>query len=242
MSEWAFDPRAVRQVRLRDGADYDTAAWPYSLPPVAHLLTKGLELDSGVTFLVGGNGSGKSTLIEALAAAAGLNPEGGSRNARHSTKVTESRLHEVLQLVRSVGPRGWSYFLRAETMHGHYTYLDELPGAAPSLHEFSHGESILEVLENHLRGPGFYLLDEPESALSFSSCLALLVLLDEVARGGGQVVCATHSPVLSALPGATILELSEQGIRRVEWADLELVDHWRRFLGEPYAYLRHLLG
>ena len=43
-----------------------------------------------MTFLVGENGSGKSTLVEAIAAAAGNNPEGGSRNAMHSSRVSES--------------------------------------------------------------------------------------------------------------------------------------------------------
>ena len=52
--------------------------------------------------------------------------------------------------------------------------------------------------------PGLYVLDEPEAALSFASCLELVGLLDELARAGGQVVCATHSPLLTALPGAAI--------------------------------------
>jgi len=54
------------------------------------------------------------------------------------------------------------------------------------------------------------------------------------------VLCATHSPVLASLPGAPILEVGEWGLRETAWADLELVDHWRRFLDVPQAYLRHL--
>ena len=245
MSEFAFDERPVRRVQRRADATYDTAAWPYSLPPVAQLLRDGLNLPAGVTFLVGENGSGKSTVIEGIAAAAGINPEGGSRNARHSSRVSESPLHESLQLVRSIGGAGWSYFLRAETMHGLYTYLEELPlrrGAPPpGLHEASHGESFLAVLEQHFEGRGFYLLDEPESALSFSSCLALVGILDRLVGEGAQVVCATHSPILTALPGATILQFDESGISPVDWEDLALVDHWRRYLGNPQSYLRHIL-
>jgi predicted ATPase len=71
-----------------------------------------------VTFLVGEYGCGKSTMLEAVAAAAGLNPPGGSRWAQHPSRASESPLHEVLRLVRSTGARGWSYFLGAETMHG----------------------------------------------------------------------------------------------------------------------------
>src|ERR1700733_8671919 len=35
-----------------------------------------------------------------------------------------------------------------------------------SLHEQSHGESFLSLLENRFRRAGFYVLDEPEAALS----------------------------------------------------------------------------
>ena len=241
---WLDDRRPVRRVQRRPDATPDERAWPYDLAPVAQLLRDGLDLPAGVTFLVGENGSGKSTVVEAVAAAAGLNPEGGSRNARHRTRASESPLVDALQLVRSAGAPGWSYFLRAETMHGLSTYLEELGGGPPRpvLHEMSHGESFLEVLRQHFDRPGFYVMDEPESALSFTSCLALVGVLDELVRSGGQVLCATHSPLLTALPGATLLQLSERGIEPVEWSDLDLVDHWRRYLADPRAYLRHVVG
>jgi len=130
-------------------------------------------------------------------------------------------------------------------MHGLYTYLDGLPPVGrprPRLHEISHGESFLEVLAQHFDEPGFYVLDEPESALSFSSSLALVGVLDSLARRGGQALCATHSPLLTALPGATVLQLDDDGYAPVRWDDLDLVDHWRRYLADPRSYLRHLLG
>jgi hypothetical protein len=40
-------------------------------------------------------------------------------------------------------------------------------------------------------------------------------------------VCATHSPILASTPGADIIGVGEHELRRVEWADLQLVDHWR---------------
>lgn len=89
--------------------------------------------------------------------------------------------------------------------------------------------------------PGMYFLDEPEAALSFSSCLALLSLLHEMPAQGSQVVLATHSPLLAALPGATLLELGEWGIRESNWEDLEMVQRWRGFLQSPDRFLRHLL-
>ena len=66
-------------------------------------------------------------------------------------------------------------------------------------------------------------------------------MLRRIAEEGGQVLCATHSPVLAALPGAKILEVGEWGLRPAVWEDLELVRHWRSFLDEPGRYTRHLL-
>ncbi|GAA3454997.1 hypothetical protein [Dactylosporangium matsuzakiense] len=47
--------------------------------------------------------------------------------------------------------------------------------------------------------------------------------------------------MLTALPAATVLERGEHGIRRVAWAELALVEHFRTFLERPDRYLRHLL-
>jgi predicted ATPase len=128
-------------------------------------------------------------------------------------------------------------------MHGFYTYLEDNPGGRrdANFHELSHGESFIEILRSRFDSPGFYCLDEPESALSFSSCLALIGVLDELARNGGQVLCATHSPLITALPGATILEVGDWGIRRTSWEELLLVDHWKSYLTDPRRYLRHVI-
>jgi len=239
--------RPVRRVEADAGVAIDRNVWWARIPAVAAILEHGLNIPAGVTFLVGENGSGKSTLIEALADVHGLNPEGGSRAARHSTRVTESPLGSVLRVVRTPGRAANSYFLRAETMHGLYTYLEDLPsGPGPAnpdtdLHDRSHGEGFLELLDRKFRGYGFYLMDEPEAPLSFSSTLGLLSRLDGLRAAGAQVVVATHSPLLTALPGATILQLTDQGIHKVAWDELEIVAHWRRFLERPDAYLRKLV-
>jgi predicted ATPase len=65
--------------------------------------------------------------------------------------------------------------------------------------------------------------------------------LAALAEAGGQIVVATHSPVLTALPGATVLELGEYGIRPTAWSELAVVDHVRAFLERPDRYLHHLL-
>ena len=52
------------------------------------------------------------------------------------------------------------------------------------------------------------------------------------------MLCATHSPLLASLPGATLLEVGEHGLRQVDYEDLDLVRDWRDFLGAPDRYLR----
>jgi predicted ATPase len=239
--DWLTDSRAIRKISFFSDAPAVAGSWPMTVPAVAQL-QGGLELDPGITFLVGENGSGKSTVLEGIAMAFGFPAEGGSRNGGGRTRASESPLGEWLKLDRGLVAPRWGFFLRAETMHSYYSYLEQLPDSPDrDLHEMSHGESFLALLDRKIDSPGFFCLDEPEAALSFQSTLRYLAELDALAKAGAQVVCATHSPVLASLPGATILELGEWGIRRTEWEDLELVGHWRRFLDAPGRYLRHLI-
>lgn len=212
--------------------------WPATLAPVRQVLTEGWELGP-VSVLTGENGTGKSTLLEAIAIAFGLNAEGGSTGAMLSTRVSESDLAEHLQLVRGAGASKRGFFLRAETMHGFFTYLEEA-GVDGGYHEQSHGESFLEIVTQRSRIRGLWLLDEPESALSVSGCLALIGQLRALVAGGSQVILSTHSPVLAALPGADLYELGDWGIRACAYDDLDLVRTWRSFLDAPGRYLRHL--
>jgi predicted ATPase len=239
-----FPRHPVRRAEARPGHGLSHDAYPASIPAVAQVLADGLDLEPGVTFLVGENGSGKSTIVEAVATAFGLSPEGGSTHSMHSTRPTESPLGGALQLVRGAGASKWGFFLRAETMHGWYSYIEDNPKTSGdpdvAFHALSHGESFLAVLESRFDGKGFFCLDEPEAALSFSSTLGLIATLQRVVAAKGQVLCATHSPVLAAMPGARILEAGPWGLREAAWDDLDLVDHWRRYLAEPWSYLRHL--
>lgn len=233
----------IRRVVEDPGHPLERRRWPGALAPVSQVLDHGLDL-TPATILVGENGSGKSTLVEAIALAYGLSPEGGSTGARHSTRSSESVLADHLQLVRNAGATRRGYFLRAETMHGFFTYLEKNPSTSgPDIrfHDMSHGESFLELAVDRFRGGGLWVLDEPESALSFAGCLSLLaVLKDLLAEGSSQVIMSTHSPVLAALPGAQIFEVGPWGLRQKTWSDLDLISNWRSFLDSPERYLRHL--
>jgi predicted ATPase len=58
----------------------------------------------------------------------------------------------------------WSYFLRADTMHTLYSYLEDNParGGQERFHELSHGEGFLEILRTRVNQPGGPGLHRPE--------------------------------------------------------------------------------
>ncbi len=105
----------------------------------------------------------------------------------------------------------------------------------------SHGEQFLDFFQSRLVPGGLYLLDEPEAPLSPQRQLALLAILKEASlERACQFVVATHSPILAALPGATIVSFDEAPPEPVAWDDLEHVRLVRDFLNRPDAFLRHL--
>ena len=221
------------------------------MPAVAQIIRDGLEFTAPVTFLVGENGSGKSTIIEAIADLCKISSDGGKAGTKYASAVVKTRLGQAMRaeftaagLRMSSGPRRnrKGFFLRAETLFGLAQSVSGMPGFWDAdLDQRSHGEAFLTVFGTMFREPGIYLMDEPEAALSFAACMYLTALLHRLGGAGGQVICATHSPLLTALPGAQILELGPGGIRESAWQDLHLVDQWRRYLAAPDKYLRHLL-
>ena len=234
----------LRRASLR--ATAPAGGYPFDLPAVRGL--DGVEF-AMVTAFVGDNGSGKSTVIEALAVAAGFNPEGGSRNLNFETHRTHSALHEHLQLEWNGRPR-WGWFLRAETFYGMATHIandnDVKTGIArlfPDLHNRSHGESFLELALARFNGPGLYLLDEPEAALSVTGQLALLAIMHRACALGAQFLLSTHSPLLMAYPGAAIYELSSDAPPTARAFDeVDSVRMWRLFLDNPTPFFDELFS
>jgi predicted ATPase len=72
-----------------------------------------------------------------------------------------------------------------------------------SLHEQSHGESFLALFMDRFYGGGFYILDEPEAALSPGRQLSVLTRMHDLVREQSQFLIATHSPILMGYPGRT---------------------------------------
>lgn len=225
-----------------------------NLPIIKYLSKeKRLLFSSNVTFFVGENGTGKSTLLEAIAVAYGFNAEGGSQNFTFSTNATHSELHEHLV----VGKKGFArdgFFLRAESLYNVATNIDDMDKQASfdplviesyggvSLHNQSHGESFLSIVENRFFGNGLYILDEPEAALSPMKLLTLMSEMNELVKKNSQFIIATHSPILMAFPNAEILEFTENGIKSVNYQDTDHFQITRRFLDNPEKMLHYLLN
>jgi predicted ATPase len=223
--------------------------WPFYLPPVRQIVESSLSFTKPVTFIVGENGSGKSTIIEAIAEAYGLDVRGGHGGRKYAVAAPQSPLGKVLKLdLTSTGQRvkhkrAQGFFLRSETAMGVFEYMSDMgvPGyGGKHLSEVSHGEGYLQVLLGRFEGQGLYLLDEPEAALSFTTCLALMEQLSNVVKNGSQVICATHSPIITALPRADILEFGKRGIQNKQWSELDLVKQWQRYMASPEYYIKDL--
>jgi predicted ATPase len=212
-----------------------------------------LALHPAVTFFVGENGSGKSTLLEAIAIAFGFNPEGGTKNFRFQTRGSHSVLHENLRLVKTPKRARDGFFLRAESFFNvasEIEALDKAPSFGPpiidsyggrSLHEQSHGESFFALMNHRFGGHGFYVLDEPEAALSPTRQLAMITRMHQLVLDESQFVIATHSPILMAYPNAWIYQASSHGLHRVELEDTEHYAVARRILNDPQGQIRALL-
>ncbi len=201
-------------------------------------LLEGFEFET-TTILIGENGSGKSTIIEAIATALELPHGGGTAWEVRDHGETAPALSDHLQIIKGATTNRDGFFLRAETMHESMVHLLEI-GAERGhrLVHKSHGEMFVDMLTGVFTDFGLWILDEPESALSFTASLTLLQIIRERERAGLQTVMATHSPILASAADARVVELGDWGIRDSTWEDLEMVAHWRRFLDDPRRYTR----
>ena len=229
----------INGIRL-DRTNIDPQTFPYHLNCLQHFHE--LTLDHAVTFFCGENGSGKSTFLEAVAIACGINPEGGSNNMQFSTYDDYSDLHRHLRLQKWVVPQT-KFFLRAESFYNVATEISNNQLLSlqygGDLHQCSHGESFLRLVENRFWDQGLYILDEPEAALSAQGQITLLCHIHRLAQNGSQFLIATHSPILLGYQYGVIHDM-DRSMAVVAYEDTAAYQTYRAFLNHPRGIQQHL--
>lgn len=218
---------------------------PFTIPLLREQ-TLDLRFTTPVTFLVGENGSGKSTILEALAWILGYGAHGGNRDHGFQEGADGHTLGRTLQTSwRQRTTDG--FYLRAETFYDFTNYLESRDSnfgtyGGRSFHTRSHGEAFLALFEHRFED-GVFLLDEPEAALSPQRQLTFLGVLHRLTKPRiAQFIIATHSPILLAFPGATVLSLDNGVIEHVDYRDTNHYRVTRDFLEAPERFFRHLFA
>jgi len=234
----------LRRIWLDPERVSDPEAYPFCLP----FLAKGFEVsfDHAITIIVGENGVGKSTLLEGIAALAGYDQAGGGKGYMpldHSDAIDVSG-GDLSKALRA----GWlpkvtqGWFFRAESFFSVARYLDSAGPGGPDFLSHSHGEGFLRFFEERCQRQGIYMFDEPESALSPNRQIEFLKLMRRMDESRHcQVIMATHSPILMAYPGATLLRLAKYGLEPVR---VEQTDHYRvmrEFCADPAGFVEAMM-
>lgn len=236
----------VRKVSLMREEIESFDKYPFNIEIIKNF--KELTFTSPVTFIIGENGVGKSTFIEALAVALGLPPEGGTENFKYKTKNTTSNLSDYIRVI-TYNKAKMKFFLRAESFYnfssevqrlveedGFFTLYNSYGG---NLHECSHGESFLKLVQNRFIDHGLYILDEPEAALSPQRQLTLLYFIDQLVKEGSQFIIATHSPILISYRNGKIIDLNNN-FKEVNYKDTDIYSIYKMYLDDAEGMQRRL--
>ena len=237
----------VKKISLKRDKIKNFDEYPFNIEIVKNF--KELDFKSPVTFFIGENGVGKSTFVEALAVALGLPAEGGTENFRYNTKYTTSILSDYLSIQTCNHPKT-KFFLRAESFYNFSTevqrlleeddYVQLYRSYGGNLHECSHGESFIKLVQNRFTDHGLYILDEPEAALSPQRQLSLLCFIDQLVKEGSQFIIATHSPILISYREGKILDLNNN-FNEVDYKDTDIYSLYKMYLEDAEGMQHKLL-
>jgi predicted ATPase len=218
--------------------------YPFNQTVLHH--TREISFSTPVTLFAGENGTGKSTLLEALSNKCGIHIWREPQGVRLESNPYENTLDRYLEVSWTNGRVPGSFFgagifqqfarLVDEWAHGDPDQVKYFGGQ--SLGTQSHGQSLMSFFRSRYRVRGLYLLDEPETALSPKSQLELLEIIRDMSSAGhAQFIVATHSPLLMACPGATILSFDRCPVEPVAYEDTDHYRIYKDFLENRDRYL-----
>lgn len=235
----------LNQVCVRPDLFPTKAVYPYNLTVFHQPLN--IELKNTITFLIGENGSGKSTLLKAIAYRCGIHIWQNDSNIRVTQNPHESDLYKFLTIRWRNGPVKGSFF--SSQIFNHFAQnLEEWAVSDKKMLDFfggkslitqSHGQSLMSYFKSRYKIKGLYFLDEPETALSPTSLVNLVNLLNGFNhKGEAQFVIATHSPILLACPDASILNFTREAIEPVDYKETEYYRIYKSFMNNPDDFLK----
>lgn len=205
--------------------------YPFNLALLAR--TRTVDLNRPITLFVGENGTGKSTLLKAICRRCNIHIWEGHYRTRFEVNRFENALPQALEPQWADGPVPGSFF-SAELFRNFSQLVDEWAASNPGLLAYfggkslitqSHGQSFMAFFKAIYKVKGLHLLDEPETALSPQSQLALLDVLTAMsAAGHAQFIVATHSPILMSCPGAVAYSFDAVPLAPV---DVRTTTHFR---------------
>lgn len=147
----------------------------------------------------------------------------------------EDSLHETEEAFKDRSPTAKVY---ARSGYANSLYqIESRYGKDMDAH--SHGEGFMEFFQSRFVPGGLYLLDEPEAPLSPISQLSFMMMLQNLEQEN-QFIIATHSPILMAIPNATIYLFEGKSIRQVSYGQIPSVQFMKKFLQYPELFIQHL--
>jgi predicted ATPase len=253
----------LKNIKLKK--DTANSSYPYHIP----IFDQEITFNGPITIVIGDNGSGKSTLLEIIKEELGLfqigkplkplqhvkcdvkfhlnKPKGFYFSSEDFTTYIyeiEKEIQTAHQYLKDIEQtyKNKSAFAKSQASSPHKRTLADLKALYDKDLRFaSHGEAYLSFFKSRMKPNQLILLDEPETPLSFQNQLALIYLIHEAVNMNSQVIISTHSPVIMSIPNATIIHLSSEGLKKIDYSDVDQINELKHFLNHPEAYFKHLL-
>lgn len=156
------------------------------------------------------------------------------------TKKLATNIKELDEFVNEIDKTssGYGNFLARNAVLGQKKGYELRYGN--NLDNNSHGETFLKIFQARFVPGGLYILDEPDTPLSFKKQLALLFIIQRFVKQDAQFIIATHSPILTTLPDSKILSIENGNLEQVLYDEVEQFSLMKDFLNHPQSYLNHL--